>query len=296
MEETQSPNNSGNLGIPIDQNEVSLLDLLVTMAENARLLIVGPLLVGLGTLGVSYILPQTFESISVLQVEQSIASIMVTATVLDPVVVKLGLDKGGSVEEARRLLRDQIKSTMGSNDKLLTLTVAASTSQQAQVIARAVLEQTYLQSRPKGSVRKRLEVQLAEVQGRFKNAENASANLLKSLISSSAGTSGANELASGYSDMLKATDTALTQIGAIEAQLEGVSEAQLLQAPTLPLKASRPQKALLTVGATLTTGLVLLLFIFMRQALLNTANNAETAGKLDRIRRALGLKKTVFKN
>jgi uncharacterized protein involved in exopolysaccharide biosynthesis len=296
MEETQSPNNSGNLGIPIDQNEVSLLDLLVTMAENARLLIVGPLLVGLGTLGVSYILPQTFESISVLQVEQSIASIIVTATVLDPVVVKLGLDKGGSVEEARRLLRDQIKTTIGSKDKLLTLTVTASTSQQAQVIARAVLEQTYLQSRPKGSVRKRLEVQLAEVQGRFKNAENASANLFKSLISSSAGTSGANELASGYSDMLKATDTALTQIGAIEAQLEGVSEAQLLQAPTLPLKASRPQKALLTVGATLTTGLVLLLFIFMRQALLNTANNAETAGKLDRIRRALGLKKTVFKN
>jgi uncharacterized protein involved in exopolysaccharide biosynthesis len=44
----------------IEQDEVSLLDILVTLAENAKLLIIGSLLAGLITLGISYTLPQTF--------------------------------------------------------------------------------------------------------------------------------------------------------------------------------------------------------------------------------------------
>ena len=46
----------------------------------------------------------------------------------------------------------------------------------------------------------------------------------------------------------------------------------------------------MAIGATLGTGLLLLLFIFVRQALRTTAADAEAAGKLARIRRALSLK------
>ncbi|MDP2254721.1 MAG: Wzz/FepE/Etk N-terminal domain-containing protein, partial [Polaromonas sp.] len=53
------------------EEEVSLLDLLVTLAENARLLIIGPLLVGLCALALGFVLPQTFQSVAVLQAEQA---------------------------------------------------------------------------------------------------------------------------------------------------------------------------------------------------------------------------------
>jgi uncharacterized protein involved in exopolysaccharide biosynthesis len=46
----------------IDDDEISLLDLLQTVAENLRLLIVGPLLVGLTALGVSFTIPPTFTA------------------------------------------------------------------------------------------------------------------------------------------------------------------------------------------------------------------------------------------
>ena len=134
MEETQSPANPGTL---IGQDEVGLLDILLTLAENAKLLIVGPLFVGLGALGIGYMLPQTFESIAVLQAEQATASLMTTAAVLDPVVTKLGLAKDASVEEARSGLRQSVKASVGRNDKLLTLTVSGSTPQQAQAKANA---------------------------------------------------------------------------------------------------------------------------------------------------------------
>lgn len=285
MEEIQSLS-------PVTEEEVSLLDLLVTLAENARLLIIGPLLVGLCALGLGFVLPQTFQSVAVLQAEQATASLMTTAAVLDPVAAGLGMGMGkdDSAEESRRTLREQIKVAVGRNDKLLTLTVSAPTPQQAQATANALLQQTYLQSRPKGSVGKRLAGQLAEAQGRLKNAESAAAGMLKRLETSAVSAPGGSELARGYADLLTAAAAAQGQVSALEAQLEGLSEALLVQAPTLPQKASQPKKALMAIGATLGTGLLLLLFIFVRQALRTTATDAEAAGKLARIRRALGLK------
>ncbi|MHB1200144.1 MAG: Wzz/FepE/Etk N-terminal domain-containing protein [Polaromonas sp.] len=284
MDETQDPVFNS------EEGDVSLLDMLVTLAENVKLLIIGPLLVGLSALGLGYVLPPTFESVAVLQAEQATASLMTSAAVLDPVAASLGLAKNETVEEARRTLRAQIKAAVGRTDKLLTLTVSASTPQQAQAIATAVLEQTYLQSRPKGTLRARLEVQLAEAKERLKNAQDVSAGFLKRLDSSAFNITVGTDLVRGYADLLTAAAAAQSQIAALETQLEGLSEAQLVQAPTLPEKASKPKKALLAIGATLATGLLLLLFVFMRQALRNTAADAEAAGKLARIRRALGLK------
>lgn len=283
MEETQIP-------LSITGEEVGLLDMLVTLAENVKLLIIGPTLVGLCALGISFMLPQTFQSVAVLQAEQATASLMTTAAVLDPVVTDLGLAKDDTVEGARRTLRAQIKVAVGRSDKLLTLTVSAPTPQQAQATANAVLQQTYLQSSPRGSVRKRLEVQLAGAQGHLKNAENASASLLKRMESTLTSTAnGGYDLVRGYADLLTAATAAQNQISALETQLEGLSAAMLVQAPTLPNKASQPKKAMLAMGATLASGLLLLLFVFMRQALRKTATNAETAGKLARIRQSLSL-------
>lgn len=283
MEEIQSH-------LPTTAEEVGLLDLLVTLAENARLLVIGPLLVGLCALALGFVLPQTFQSVAVLQAEQATASLMTTAAVLDPVAAGLGIDKEDGVEGARRTLRENIKVAVGRNDKLLTLTVSAPTPEQAQATANALLEQTYLQSRPKGSVGKRLAGQLAEAQGRLKNAESAAAGMLKRLETSAVSAPGGSELARGYADLLTAAAAAQGQVSALETQLEGLNEALLVQAPTLPQKASQPKKALLAIGATLGTGLLLLLFIFVRQAVRTTATDAEAAGKLARIRRALGLK------
>ena len=46
----------------MDDDEISLLDLLQVVAENLRLLILGPLLVGLTALGVSFTIPPTFTA------------------------------------------------------------------------------------------------------------------------------------------------------------------------------------------------------------------------------------------
>lgn len=283
MEETQNRFNATNV-------EVGLLDVLVTLAENVKLLVIGSLLVGVCALGVSFMLPQTFQSVAVLQAEQPTASLMVTAAVLDPVIVSLGLAQDGTVEEARSKLRELIKTAVGRNDKMLTLTVSARTAQQSQAIATAVLQQTFQESRPKGTMRMRLETQLTEAKSRLDNAQDASKGVLKRLESSGAGVNGGVELARGYAELLNAAGAAQNQISALEALLEGVSSAQMVQAPTLPQKASQPKKGAIAIGATLAAGLALLLFIFTRQVLRNTTVNETSAAKLLRIRKSLGLR------
>lgn len=273
---------------PIQHADVGLLDILVTLSENIKLLIVGPLLVGLCALGIAFVVPKTFESIAVLRADQATASLMTTAVVLDPVATSLGLTQEESVEEARRLLREQIKATVGRTDKLLTLTVSATAPQQAQAIANAVLQQTYVQSRPKGSERARLETQLQDAKARTKSAEDAAVTLLKRMDSN--GATGSTESARGYAELLNVAAAAQNQVAAFQAQLEGLTDAQLVQPPTLPQKASKPKKGLIAIGTTLAAVLVLMLFVLVRKTVRGSVKDANAASKMARIRRALALR------
>lgn len=285
---TEQSINGDTTQYPPLPEQFGLLDIFVTLAENFKLLFLVPLVAGLLALGLGFVLPKTFESIAILNADQSTASLMTTATVLDPVAEELGLNKSGSIEEARRWLREKIKISVGRTDKSLTLTVSASTPQQAQTIAEAMLQKTYVQSRPKASELNRLKIQLKDAQVRIKNAEEASGTLLKRMESNGAGNSGM-ESARGYAELLNVAAAAQTQALTLETQIEGVNEAQLIQAPTLPEKASKPKKALLALSVTFAVELVLLMFIFLRQSLRNTANNELAKYKLTRIRRALKL-------
>ena len=83
----------------LDDDEISLLDLALTVAENLRLLIIGPIAAGLIALGVSSFLPKTFESVAILNVidqPEKVASLAASAAVLDPVVEQLGLTKSAT--------------------------------------------------------------------------------------------------------------------------------------------------------------------------------------------------------
>ena len=268
----------------------AFLDLLVLLAQNLKLLIIGPLVAGLCALGISFLVPPTYQSVAVLQAEQPTASLMVTASVLDPVIANLGLAKDETLEEARLRLREkQIKTTVGRNDKLLTLTVSDRSAAQAQAIANALISQTYRESQPKSTVRARLETQLAEARERLKNAQDASAGLLKRLEANVSGANAGAELARGYAELLGATGAAQSQISALEAQLEGLSAAQLVQSPTLPMKPSQPKKGLIAIGATLGAGLLLLIFIFLRHTWRSTAINPDASERLSLIRRSIRL-------
>jgi tyrosine-protein kinase Etk/Wzc len=61
VNDNQSAENSMPMGIQND-DEISLLDLLQTIVDNLRLLVLGPLAVGLTALGISFLIPPTYTA------------------------------------------------------------------------------------------------------------------------------------------------------------------------------------------------------------------------------------------
>jgi capsular polysaccharide biosynthesis protein len=273
-----------------EDDEISLLDLLQTIVDNLRLLVIGPILVGLLALGWTAFLPKTYQSTAILSADQTTASLMNSAAVLDPIASKLGYTPLMSSDEARAQLKAQVKANFNAKDKLLTLTAQANSPQAAQALAQAVLQQTYIQSQPRDSAKLRLQKQLTQAQTREKEATQTVQLLGRKL--DAAGSAGASEVAQGYAQMIGVVkDSQNTQID-MERQLQGLDASMLVQEATLPSIHSAPKRSLIATIAALATGFALLLFVFIRQALRNTGKNEESAQKISALkaswRKALG--------
>jgi uncharacterized protein involved in exopolysaccharide biosynthesis len=62
MNDNQSAENNLSMSMQGDDDEISLLDLLQTIVDNLRLLVLGPLAVGITALGISYFIPPTYTA------------------------------------------------------------------------------------------------------------------------------------------------------------------------------------------------------------------------------------------
>lgn len=149
-----------------EENEISLLDLLIVVAENLKLLILGPFAAGLLALGIAFTLPQSYVSQAILALPApaptptQAAAMMVSAIVLDRVVESLNLSKGQPIEVARKTLANEIKATVGK-DGLLHLDVSAPSAIQAQAIANTVIDNWLISTVPSGDDRADLEKRLS---------------------------------------------------------------------------------------------------------------------------------------
>lgn len=274
----------------LEEDDISLLDLLQTIAENLRLLVIGPIVVGLLALAGASFWPKTYESTAILRADPTIASLMLSASVLDPIAANLGYTPKQEQDAARDKLKSQIKASVNAKDKLLTLTTQGDTPQAAQALAKAVLQQTYAQSQPRDSEKLRLQKQLAQAQSREKEASQTAQLLGRKM--DGVGTAGASEVAQGYAQMIAVVKESQTIQIDIERQLQALDDSALLQEATLPTKHASPKRGIITIMAALAAGFALLLFVFMREALRNAAQDAESAQKLSAIqtawRKALG--------
>ncbi len=273
-----------------EEDDISLLDLLQTIAENLRLLVIGPIVVGLLALAGAALWPKTYESTAILKSEQNIAGQMLTASVLDPIAAKLGYTPAMETDDAQDKLKGLIKASYNAKDKTVTVTVQGHTPQAAQSLATDLLAASFVQTQPRGSEKQSLLKQLDQLQTREKEL-TVTAKLLEKRLEQATGN-GVSEVAQGYANLMGVIDkTQVSQIE-VEKKLKGLDSSDVLQQPTLPTKKAAPKRGLITIMATLVAGFALLLFVFIRQALRNASQDAESAQKLGAIqtawRKALG--------
>jgi uncharacterized protein involved in exopolysaccharide biosynthesis len=275
--------------------QFTLLDLLLVVVDNLRLLVLGPLLAGLLAFIWVSLAPKTYESTAILKANQATASLVNSASVLDPVASSLGLTKKLEVDDARLELKKQIQVRMNAKDNLLTLTTRSETPQGAQALAQAVLNQTYLNSQPRDSEKLRLQKQLEQALTREKQA-NQAAQILANNLDSNAGVS---EVAQGYPQVMRVVQESQAAQIEIERQLNGLDSSALVQEPTVPTKHRATNSGLITVLVVQAAGFFLLIWVFVRNSLRNSRRSTTAAQKLDSLkaswRRAVGFSEKINK-
>jgi capsular polysaccharide biosynthesis protein len=293
-----------------EDDETEMLDLLLIVAENLRLLIMGAVIAGLLTLAWLYTKPREFVSQAQLlipspssptltptlmmtppQTAPQVVAIMTSSpVVLEPVIESLGLQQGLPLEAARKALSNHIKASI-SKEGLLRLDVTSDTPQKAQTIANAVIDAWLKTTKATASERPLLEERYASTQKNLK-----SVNTLLERLAADGAVSQTNRITRGE---VGANIVILSELQAkyltdsmfAYRELNGFSRDVVIQAPTLPVAPVSQRKDVFVALAVVGAILMLLLFIFMRKAWRTAAADPETARKQTKLLSLLYLKR-----
>lgn len=276
-------------------DEIDLLDILVTIAQHIKLLIFLPLLVAGTGFFIGNNLTKTYESISILDAEKPgirtapsvIANFAISANLLDKVALELGIETDASKAARLKKVAAMVSATAGRQDKLVTLRTFGQTPEQAQLLNKTIWKYLLPLTAPRGNEMQRLQDILKAEQARLTEGnalEQATAQQLQSGRAS-------ENTARLYGELLASNSERMRTIATLQAQLEGLTADDLMQTPTLPEQALKPKPLQIAAITGLGTAMLLLLYIFIRYALQNASQHPEQADKVARLRAAFTFKK-----
>ncbi len=282
--------------LPSQNDEISLLDLAVAIAESWMLLVFGPLLIGLAVFSyLHFSQSDSYRAEAMVAMSQEEAALLQSASVIDP-AIQAGLSDAnhGTVAAARQaLLENRLSVQKLDNADYFRVSVTGTSPEETQALLTRLLDQLIQNSVPRGDKRRVLEQKLEALersrQSLIDNLERLNA------IYDQAGEGNWSAMTmlsnANQSSVLLISSIATTEQDILSTQLAlqgSVSPADIIQEPTLSEPESQ-RTLLIAVVAAIASGFVLLLFAFVRAGLKNAAQNAESADKMRRIKDAFRL-------
>lgn len=291
---------------PTPDDEISLLDILVVLAENFWLLVLAPLAIGALTFGVVSFLPKTYESVAILKLQtvfdefgnpQGETDASMVARLSSP---ELKMSAAGTQAWIRdkKLENSQLASflqeaagvTADRQSNLVTLRALAPSPGDAQSFGSALID-TYVQTAsPQGAAR---EIILNNI----KAAQNALAVLNPAIevllrVDQQTGkvtTDLASQPASrpALADLVAQRTANENEITALSAALNLNADEIVLQAPTLCEKAVKPNPRRSTLVAVVLSCLFMTTLVLIRAAFRAASKSPGGADKIRRIRKGI---------
>jgi LPS O-antigen subunit length determinant protein (WzzB/FepE family) len=283
-------------------DEISLLDILVVLSENIKLLIIGPILVAASAFGIASLLPKTYESTAWLrpvafqtgqsgQSGQSGQGIVANLTSQDTLRAFLQSSEGGKwsaglgEQEALAKLQEAAKASYNAKQDYVSASITASTPAQAQALCQALI-QTGLESlKPAGQLKSQITARINLEKKSIQEIQGIYTKLTAQLESQASNAQG-DKLVESLSLLQGRKDALQNSLLQLENQLAGYGEGILLQQATLPDKPISPKKFQITLISGMIAGFALLLWAFLRAALRAASDDPECASKLARIRKS----------
>lgn len=271
------------------EDEIDLLDLLVTIAESWKLLLFVPLLVGAMTATIATFFPPTYQSSAIVRLAEEEVAVLHSAAVLDPLLEPFAYSQKaqGILEDARQALKQDLSYSTDKRTKLVTISAKAASPEQAQQLNTQAIARLLDELTPKGQEKANIEALMAI---RQQAADVAEQSLAQFRDTSAAPPTSPAQAAENTGHLIQLVMENKQEVQALKARLLPKGAELFVQPPTLPQKPLPRKVALISLLVVLASGFALLLFVFIRSALKAASNNPESAAKLARIHQALRLK------
>ena len=277
-------------------DEISLLDILVVLSENIKLLIIGPILVAAAAYGIASLLPKTYESTAwlmpvVFQPMQSGQGVVANVTSRDALSAFLQSSEGlkWSVglgeQEALAKLQRALKASYTAKQDYVSVSITASTPAQAQASCQALIQLVLESLKPTGQLKSQITAKIELEKKSLKEIEDIYTKL-SSQLESQASTAQGDKLVESLTLLQERKNGLQNSLLQLENQLAGYGQEILLQQPTLPDKPISPKKFQITLISGILAGFALLVWAFLRAALRAASDDPECVSKLARIRKS----------
>jgi capsular polysaccharide biosynthesis protein len=273
-----------------DEDEISLLDILVTMAESWKLLVFGPLIAAVLAGALSFLWPKTFESVAIVRMTEAELALLNAAPVLDPLIEKFGLlpEFDGMQEDARQYLAKKLVGKVDKKTGLATITASANAPERAQELVKGAIDSLLKQLLPKGKNKDQVEQQIFSNERIIASSTDAIELLQKQIGKAGQNDAGLEVVMKYYASLT--ADVAKKELENIELKksLAVRGDEVYVQQASLPYREVSPKRSLVVLLALLASGFALLLSVFVRKAWRNAVQDAESASKMARIKSLLG--------
>jgi Chain length determinant protein len=272
-----------------EDDEISLLDILVTLAESWKLLVFGPLIAGVLAGALSFLWPKTFESTAIVRLTEAEVALVGAAPVLDPLIVKFDLlpEFDGNQDDARAYLAKKITVKFDKKTGLSTITAIAATPERAQAMGAAAIDALLLELLPKGKNKDQVEQTIQSNESIIANGADAIEQLKKQM-----GKQGQND--AGLEVVMKHYATLTAEVA--RKELENIELRKSLtvkgaevfvQQPGLSQRKASPKIGLSMVLASLISIIALIVFVFICKAWRVLKQNSDSANKVEQIKKYL---------
>jgi capsular polysaccharide biosynthesis protein len=255
------------------EDEIDILEFFVTITENIKLLLVGPLACGLLVLGISFLVPQTYESSFTLGTNNmnadtgQIQRLVLGIKSVEDVAEKINVGNGSPLTV--KDIRKKTTSVINPINTEIKFKVEAPNAQEAYFLATALLDTAF-----------KYKAELLSNEAALLNKYNQSlATIIKiqNRLEKELEKSASDELLIRSYLAVIAQSTVLNEL-AVKQRLvvEGLNQIHAFEMPILQPKAVKPNKPTLFGLGVLISGFLFVLYIFIRKAfIINKSSKAD---------------------
>jgi uncharacterized protein involved in exopolysaccharide biosynthesis len=293
--------NSQSAMLDDDEDTISILDLLLVVAENIKLLILGPLVVGISALAISFFITPTFTAVTTIQPPPQGTQASTSAAILESLGGLGGSIAGSALKDTSQLYVAYMQSATLEDNLIDKFKLQEKFHTKYKVSARKILEGKVkiVPDKKTGMISISVDDEDPKFAAELANAYVSELRLFTGKLALQEAQDRKEFLESQLQELsnrqFRDVFTQQAMLAGTIRQYEAARVDEEKIGPTFtqvdvasaPELKSKPKRAQIAMIATLATGFALLVFIFLRHAWGTLRANPESEGKLEQILAAL---------